>query len=237
MWPTDTSLTPLSAQTLNQDIERIAAPTGMGGSAGFQALFNQVQGEVADFIANGSTEAPAPALNAQGWLVQQRLQAPTESQQAFLDQIAPWAQTSAAELGVAPELVAAHAALESGWGQKPLRLANGQDSLNVFSIKAQGGWQGPAVSATTTEYEQGQPVKQTEAFRAYPDYAAAFRDYTQLLTRNPRYQGALRVGDDAQAFAQGLARGGYATDPHYADKLTSVAAMVKARAASTHSRD
>jgi flagellum-specific peptidoglycan hydrolase FlgJ len=31
----------------------------------------------------------------------------------------------------------------------------------------------------------------------------------------------------ARAFAQGLARGGYATDPAYADKLARVAAQLK----------
>jgi flagellar protein FlgJ len=40
-----------------------------------------------------------------------------------------------------------------------------------------------------------------------------------VLLDNPRYRAA--TGSDAGAFAQGLARGGYATDPHYAAKLTS----------------
>lgn len=240
----------LNPQALAQDIARSAAPADAGQGASFNALYRQLNDEVSDFIARGSVDAPSPALSIspEGWLQQQRVQGKTAlsnveqdgaspaTQQAFLERIAPWAQASGAALGVDPQLVAAHAALESGWGQKPLRLANGQDSGNLFGIKAQAGWSGQITSALTTEYEQGAAVQRVEPFRAYADDASAFRDYTRLLSSSPRYQGALHVGSDAQAFAQALARGGYATDPHYADKLTSVAATVKARA-TLHSRD
>jgi flagellar protein FlgJ len=39
---------------------------------------------------------------------------------------------------------------------------------------------------------------------------------------NPRYQRVLASAGNAQSFAQGLQRAGYATDPAYADKLTRV---------------
>ncbi|CAN7567201.1 flagellar assembly peptidoglycan hydrolase FlgJ [Pseudorhodoferax sp. LjRoot39] len=156
---------------------------------------------------------------------------PVAAQQDFLQTIAPWAREAGAALGVAPELVAAHAALESGWGRRPLRGADGGDSHNLFGIKASGGWRGASVQALTTEYEGGEAQKTTEAFRAYPNHASAFRDYAQLLQNSPRYQDALNTGSDAAAFAQGLARGGYATDPDYADKLARVARQVRARSA------
>lgn len=156
---------------------------------------------------------------------------PATAQQDFLQAIGPWAREAGAALGVAPELVAAHAALESGWGRRPLRGADGGDSHNLFGIKASGGWRGASVQALTTEYAGGEAQKTTEAFRAYPDHASAFRDYAQLLQNSPRYQEALNTGSDAAAFAQGLARGGYATDPDYADKLARVARQVRARSA------
>jgi len=57
-----------------------------------------------------------------------------------------------------------------------------------------------------------------------------FDDPTLEARENfPRYRGALNVGSDARAFAQGLARGGYATDPAYADKLARVAARLQSR--------
>jgi flagellar protein FlgJ len=156
---------------------------------------------------------------------------PAAAQRDFLQAIGPWAREAGAALGVAPELVAAHAALESGWGRRPLRGSDGGDSHNLFGIKAAGSWRGASVQAVTTEYEDGAAHKATEAFRAYPDHASAFRDYAQLLQASPRYQEALNTGSDAAAFAQGLARGGYATDPDYAAKLARVVRQVQARSA------
>lgn len=145
-----------------------------------------------------------------------------DMQQQFLAQIRPWAAEAAAKLGVAPELVAAHAALESGWGQHPLGASN-----NLFGIKANQQWQGAVTSAATTEYVQGVAVKKNENFRSYPDQAAAFRDYAATMLDNPRYQQALNTGSDARAFAMGVARGGYATDPSYAGKLARLAQQIQ----------
>jgi flagellar protein FlgJ len=48
-----------------------------------------------------------------------------------------------------------------------------------------------------------------------------------MLIDNPRFRGALGAGNDAQAFAAGLAKGGYATDPSYAAKLTRLAGKLQ----------
>jgi flagellar protein FlgJ len=64
-----------------------------------------------------------------------------------------------------------------------------------------------------------------EKFRAYDSYADAFRDYANLLRNNPRYAGVMAQaaqGLDADGFANGLQRAGYATDPNYADKLSRI---------------
>ncbi|MDN3921559.1 flagellar assembly peptidoglycan hydrolase FlgJ [Roseateles violae] len=216
------------------------APSANGAAA--SGLFRELHGEVMRFIENGSSSAGAAgkpgaaALSPEGqWSqarVQQALAGGDESvnaeQQAFLQQVAPWAEEAGAKLGVAPDLLAAQAALESGWGQRPIRQADGSSSHNLFGIKAGASWRGEVAQALTTEYEQGQPLTRREGFRAYPDQAAAFRDFTQLLLDNPRYRGALQTGSDAQAYAQGLQRGGYASDPAYADKLQRVAARIQA---------
>lgn len=147
-------------------------------------------------------------------------------QQAFLNRIGPWAEQAAQRLGVSSRSVLAHAALESGWGQRPVRDAEGKDSLNLFGIKAFGGWKGARVQAQTTEFEGGQLVSQAQPFREYADLDATFSDYVQLLSLSPRYQGVLRTGDDVQAFAGALAQGGYATDPDYAQKLVRVSLQI-----------
>jgi flagellar protein FlgJ len=214
---------------------RPAAPLG-GGSGGFGRVYSELQGEVAEFIQHGDG-ASAPALSPEGQALRVRSgeaagavaaagsQAPEH--QAFLDSIKPWAREAAERLGVAPELVSAHAALESGWGQRPLRNGNGASSHNLFGMKAGSGWDGAVAESATTEYVQGAAVKTSARFRSYPDQASAFRDYAQMLIDNPRYKGALGAGSDAQAFAQGLARGGYATDPAYATKLAKLATRLQ----------
>ena len=219
------------------------AAAGFGAAGGFGAAFRQVQGDVAAVINGGWANSAGPGGNGGDALPSQALStaaaalraraagvidgpggdgATTAEQQEFLATIEPWAADAARRLGVAPALVAAHAALESGWGQRPVGSSN-----NLFGIKAGGQWQGAVAAATTTEYEQGVALKKVERFRSYPDQAAAFQDYASLLIDNPRYQQALNTGSDARAFASGLARGGYATDPAYADKLSKLAGKVQ----------
>ncbi len=214
-----------------------SAPSGAAPSA----TFRQVHDEVARYIAAADTAgagsaSAGSALTADGAALRARLAAraiggsdgaagdggvPDDAQQAFLEAIRPHAEAAAARLGVAPELVAAHAALESGWG----RHAPGN---NMFGIKAGGSWQGAVQALATLEVEGGVAHSRNERFRGYGDMADSFDDYAGMLLDNPRYRRALNTGSDAQAFAHALQAGGYATDPAYADKLGRVAASIKA---------
>jgi flagellar protein FlgJ len=222
------------------------APTrptsGIGGGSGFGGVFGSVQEEVSAFIQNGGGDSfgagSAAALSPEGSLWQARASQAANSivgdtgeaatdQQAFLQSIAPWAKEAADKLGVAPELVSAHAALESGWGQRPLKNGDGSSTHNLFGIKAGKGWAGDVAESATTEYVGGAALKTSARFRAYPDQASAFRDYAQMLIDNPRFRGALGAGSDAHAFASGLAKGGYATDPAYAAKLSRLAGKLQ----------
>jgi len=213
------------------------APAG----AAMSATFRQVHDEVARYIASADTAnfgsaSAGSALTADGAALRARIAAraiggtdtpggdngvPDAAQQAFLEAIRPHAEAAAARLGVAPELVAAHAALESGWG----RHAPGN---NMFGIKAGGSWQGAVQALATVEVDDGVARRSNEQFRGYGDVAGSFQDYASLLLDNPRYRRALNTGSDAQAFAHALQAGGYATDPAYADKLGKVAAGIKA---------
>lgn len=145
--------------------------------------------------------------------------------QAFLATMQPHAEAAAAATGVPARFILAHAALESGWGQREIRGANGEASHNLFGIKAGARWDGASVRTLTTEYRQGVPMKLQQDFRAYDDYSAGFTDYANLL--KSRYGAALAATDSSgEIFAKGLAAGGYATDPAYAGKLKSVIASV-----------
>jgi flagellar protein FlgJ len=137
---------------------------------------------------------------------------------------ARWADAQAAgqATGVPAQFILGQAALESGWGRRDIKNADGSSSHNLFGIKATGNWKGSTVSATTTEYSDGVAHKVTEKFRAYSSYAESFADYAKLLTSSPRYAATLKAGTNAAQFASNLQKAGYATDPAYAKKLTSV---------------
>jgi flagellar protein FlgJ len=146
------------------------------------------------------------------------------ARQAFIDGLRPYAEKTATDLGLPAEFILAQAALETGWGKRRILGEDGSDSFNLFGIKAGAKWTGGVVEQTTTEYVRGLAVKATESFRAYDNFEAAFGDYADLLRR--RYPLAAAAGDDVSAFASGLAAGGYATDPAYADKIRRVVASL-----------
>ena len=141
----------------------------------------------------------------------------------FVDAVVSQARKAADAIGVAPHLLAAQAALETAWGKRKIVDASGNDSFNLFGIKAGKGWQGKVAHVATTEFENGQAVKKVQPFRVYGSYGEAMEDYARLVKDNGRYQQALNQGGDARAFAAGLQQGGYATDPNYAQKLERVA--------------
>ena len=108
--------------------------------------------------------------------------------------------------------------MESGWGQRDIRDAQGNPSHNLFGIKAGKGWTGRTVAAMTTEYVDGVARKSVELFRRYESYAEAFADWATLMAANPRYRQVVQAGS-AREFVEGLEKGGYATDPAYGTKL------------------
>jgi flagellar protein FlgJ len=118
------------------------------------------------------------------------------------------ATQAAAQLGVAPEAVIAHAALETGWG-KHVPMAEGGSSFNLFGVKARAS-SGAAVPAMTTEYSDGQSGQLTQDFRRYDSLQAGMADYASILGGLGRYASARN-----------------ATDPAYAQKLVATAHSVR----------
>jgi flagellar protein FlgJ len=144
--------------------------------------------------------------------------------EAFTGAMISHAREAAKTTKIPPEFMLAQAALETGWGKKQILHPDGSPSHNLFGIKA-NGWKGKTVDVMTTEFENGKMIRKVETFRAYDSYADSFRDYARLLSDNPRYQNVMNAQDPA-AFAYGLQRAGYATDPEYGDKLVRVISRI-----------
>ena len=141
---------------------------------------------------------------------------------SFQEKLAADADEASAATGIPAKFMLGQAALESGWGKREIKNADGSTSHNLFGIKAGPNWTGKTTTAVTTEYVNGTPVTRREKFRAYDSYADSFKDYAKLIANNPRYEKVMNSGGDAASFAQGLQKAGYATDPHYATKLTRI---------------
>ncbi len=139
----------------------------------------------------------------------------------FVNRVWPHAVEAASGIGVPPQFLVAHSALESGWGKSEIKTSDGSSSYNIFGVKAGRGWQGASVEVQTTEYVEGVAQSSREKFRVYGSYAEAFRDYATLLKNNPRFSSVLGQKDGTQ-FARSLQQSGYATDPMYAEKLSRI---------------
>ena len=155
------------------------------------------------------------------------------TQQKFIQGLLPQAQQAAQQLGVAPSNLIAQAALETNWGRSLPQDGSGHSSNNLFGVKATGGWNGASVPAVTTEMNGQTATSELAPFRSYADATQSFQDYVSLLRNNPRYAAALNTGTDARAFATGLQRGGYATDPDYARKVSAIANNISGHLAMT----
>jgi flagellar protein FlgJ len=148
------------------------------------------------------------------------------TQQDFVNRMLPHAAQASRSTGVPPQLMLGQAALESGWGKREIRMADGSNSYNLFGIKANAGWNGKVAEVMTTEYRNGVAHQEVQKFRAYSSYAEAFQDYANMIGKNPRYAEVLQQGGDVAGMAQAIQKAGYATDPKYADKLARVMGMM-----------
>jgi flagellar protein FlgJ len=146
----------------------------------------------------------------------------TQSAGEFVDQVLPSIRTAAQALGLNPLVLLAQAALETGWGKRMARTADGNPSLNLFGIKADDTWVGARAAANTVEYAGGVATQRQAAFRAYGSIEESVNDFANLLKNSPRYRHAAAAGPDAQAYVDGIGRSGYATDPGYAAKLNDI---------------
>ena len=143
--------------------------------------------------------------------------------QAHTDAAAAAEKTS----GIPATFMIAQAAHETGWGRKEIKNADGTTSYNLFGIKAGPNWKGATTDTTTTEYIGGKAHKVTQTFRAYASYAESFADYANTMKNSPRYAAVVAAGNDANGFAKGLQKAGYATDPSYATKLAKMIHMTE----------
>lgn len=143
------------------------------------------------------------------------------SPEEFVSNVMAVASDAARRLGVDAELLIAQSALETGWGRSLPTHPDGRSAFNFFGIKAGTEWEGPRVVRNTLEFVGGVPERRSAHFRAYSSAEEGFLDYADLVQGSPRYARATAAGD-SESYARELVRGGYATDPEYAEKWLAI---------------
>lgn len=131
------------------------------------------------------------------------------AQSAFLNKIKPYCLKAKAE-GILPSIVAAQAAIESGWGSSAFHN-------NYFGVKWTPGCGYPYYTSRTTECNGSYCYKTTARFRSYASIAASFEDHINVLHQK-NFRNLLNQSD-YHIVARLLQQDHYATDPSYANKL------------------
>jgi peptidoglycan hydrolase FlgJ len=162
----------------------------------------QANGQTNDLAANNASVLSDPTL--------------------FKKKMAPHVVEASRASGIPAEYMLGQAALESGWGKREIKTSDGSSSHNLFGIKATSNWSGKVVESLTTEYINGVKLKRVEKFRAYDSYADSFKDFANMMRSNPRYDKVMDNLHNPKDYAKAIQTAGYATDPHYANKLHQV---------------
>ena len=123
----------------------------------------------------------------------------------------------------------AQAAIESANGNRHIGSANNYFGVKAFKTKSGdinfGDIAVGYVTVPTREVINGKSITISDYFRKYDSMEDSFTDHGMFLKSNRRYSTIMkdypRTGDTS-AFAQGLQKAGYATDPNYAKMIISI---------------
>lgn len=135
--------------------------------------------------------------------------------QNYINQYKDLAIEEMFQYGVPASITLAQGLLESAAGNSELtRKGN-----NHFGIKCHG-WSGRAV------YHDDDALG--ECFRAYDNAEQSYEDHCQFLRGGRRYRGLFDLDrNDYRGWARGLKSAGYATNPHYAQRLIDIIELYK----------
>lgn len=138
------------------------------------------------------------------------LQARADRYADYIENYHLMAETEMAEFGIPASITLAQGLLESAAGFSTLA----SQGNNHFGIKCHNTWQGATMLRSDDAPD--------ECFRVYDNPALSFRDHSVFLTRKRYASLFLLDPSDYAGWANGLKQCGYATDPHYADRLIAI---------------
>ena len=133
---------------------------------------------------------------------------PAPAAQSYIERYKDLAINEMIRTGVPASITLAQGMIESDFGRSTLaRVSN-----NHFGIKCHNGWTGPSV--------RHDDDRRNECFRKYRNPEESFKDHSDFLKYGSRYSSLFEIGTgDYKAWAHGLKKAGYATNPDYANML------------------
>ena len=135
----------------------------------------------------------------------------TERAKKYVSQYSQLAINEQRNSGVPAAVTLGQGILETEAGASELMT----QANNHFGIKCKNGWSGET-------FLHDDDAKQ-ECFKKYKSADESYRDHSDLLKRNPRYNSLFNIPmKDYASWASGLRRCGYATDPQYATRLIKI---------------
>ncbi|MDO5678491.1 MAG: peptidoglycan-binding protein [Propionibacteriaceae bacterium] len=160
-------------------------------------------------------------------------QVPAEAsrQSEFIAKLVPSAQAVEQEFGIPTSVTIGMAALETGWGGSSMTgqmTVDGQiyEVNTLFNIKCTtmvSPYQTGCVPVRTAEYRaDGTKYFIVDEFRTYASWLNSTKDYARLLTTATRYALAFQYVDYPDQFVTEVRKGGYATDPKYAELVINI---------------
>lgn len=129
---------------------------------------------------------------------------------AYIEKYAKIAVSNQTKYRIPASITLAQGLLESGAGES--RLA--KECNNHFGIKCGGSWYGKSMKMNDDAIG--------ECFRCYNNAKGSYEDHAEFL-KKPRYSFLFDYKiNDYKAWAKGLKKAGYATDPNYPAKLIKI---------------
>jgi LysM repeat protein len=132
----------------------------------------------------------------------------TLTEEAYLNSYKDIAVSEMKRTGIPASITLAQGMIESDYGRSSLA----REANNHFGIKCHNDWKGPKI------YHHDD--RRNECFRKYGRPEDSFHDHSEFLMSGSRYSFLFGYSStDYKAWARGLKKAGYATNPDYANML------------------
>ena len=133
---------------------------------------------------------------------------PSQTVHDYINSYKDLAVTEMKRTGIPASITLAQGIIESDCGHSSLA----REANNHFGIKCHDDWTGPTIMHNDN--------RRNECFRKYTRPEESFYDHSDFLKSGSRYSFLFSINStDYRAWAHGLKKAGYATNPDYANML------------------